>query len=89
MSTTVQLPSSLRQRIAALAQRIRLLRAVRGLSLLILVLGLAAGAAMTADFLLDGALPDVVRRIDVLAWFGRAGRTTHQLRRAVRAPQPG
>ena len=70
MSTTVQLPSSLRQRIVSLAQRIRLLRGVRGLSLLVLVLGLTAAAAMTADFLLDGALPDTIRRINITVWSG-------------------
>ena len=68
MSTTVQLPSSLRQRIAAVARRVRLLRAVRGLSLVLVLLALTAGAAAMADYWLD--LPAATRQAVFSAWTG-------------------
>jgi hypothetical protein len=63
MSTTVQLPSTLQDRIAAVARRVRVMRTVRGINLLMLALSLVAGAALLADLLLDGALPASVRGI--------------------------
>jgi hypothetical protein len=68
MSTTVQLPASLQQQITGVGRRARLLRGVRGASLLVLVLAAAAGAAVLADFLLDGALPLAARAAALAAW---------------------
>ncbi len=53
MSATITLPLSLRSRIAAIRRRARLLRAVRGLGLLVLVLALSGAAAVFADYWLD------------------------------------
>jgi hypothetical protein len=58
------LTPSLRSRLAAVARRVRLLRVVRGLSLVALALLLAGAAALLADYLV--ALPAAVR----LALFG-------------------
>jgi hypothetical protein len=66
MSRPVTLPSALRERLAALAARTRRLRAVRGVSVLILFLVLTAGAALTADYFLD--LPSLVRRVIFVSW---------------------
>ncbi len=73
MSTTVQLPSTLQSRIASVARRVRLFRTIRGISLLVLALSLIAGAALLADFLLDGALPASVRGVNLALWLGIAG----------------
>ena len=48
---TVALPSDLRNRIAAVANRVRWLRFLRGLCLLTQVLALGFGAALLADVL--------------------------------------
>jgi hypothetical protein len=68
MSTNVTLPPSLRQRIAAVARRVRLLRAARGLALVVLLLAGTAGAAALADFGLD--LPANVRQAVFASWLG-------------------
>jgi hypothetical protein len=68
MATAVALPSSLRNRIAAVAHRVRRLRFLRGLSLLILILTLGFGAALLADFFLD--LSSLVRIGIFSAWAG-------------------
>lgn len=68
MTTTVTLPPAMRQRIAAVARRARLLRAVRGLSLCVLVLALTGGAAALADYFLD--LPAATRQIVFSSWAG-------------------
>jgi hypothetical protein len=65
MSTT--LTPSLRSRLAAVARRVRLLRVVRGLSLVALALLLTGAAAMLADYLL--ALPALVRLALFAGWF--------------------
>src|SRR5262249_5832179 len=62
------LPSTLREKLAAAARRVRLLRAVRGLSILTLTLVLVAAAALVVDAWLD--LPAVVRRIILASWTG-------------------
>src|SRR5947208_7312467 len=66
MSTTISLPPALRNRIAGLGRRVRLLRTVRGVSLLVLVAALTAGAALLADFWLD--LPALARQVWFSAW---------------------
>jgi hypothetical protein len=68
MSTTIPLPPTLQERIAGVARRVRVLRAVRGVSLLVLVLALTAGAALLADFLLDGNLPVAIRGVNLALW---------------------
>ena len=68
MATAVALPPGLRNRIAAVAHRVRRLRFLRGLSLLTLILTLGFGAALLADFFLDLSSPV---RIGVFgAWAG-------------------
>lgn len=66
MSATISLPSSLRARLAAIRWRIRLLWAVRGLALLVIVLGTWAAAAVLVDFWLD--LPASTRQIIFATW---------------------
>src|SRR5438477_646920 len=61
MSTTVALPASLRGQLAAVARRVRRLRAARGLALTVLTLALGAAAALLADYLFD--LPARARRV--------------------------
>lgn len=61
MSATITLPSPLRSRLAAIHWRIRLLRAVRGLALVVIALGVFAAAAVLADYWLD--LPPLTREI--------------------------
>ena len=61
---TVALPPDLRNRIAAVAHRVRRLRFLRGLGLLCVILALGFGAALLADYFFD--LPSAVR-IGVLA----------------------
>ncbi len=73
MSATVQLPSALQERIAAVARRVRVMRGLRGVSLLVLVLNVIAGAALLADYLLDGALPSSVRGAALTVWLGMLG----------------
>ncbi len=68
MSATAALPLIVRQKLAAGIRRLRLLRAVRGLSLVVLVLGLTAGGALLADHFLS--LPDATRQIVLDAWVG-------------------
>jgi hypothetical protein len=68
MPATVTLPPTLQTRLAAIRRRIRRLRAVRGLSLLIFLLGLSAAAAMLADCWLD--LPVLARQIILSVWIG-------------------
>ena len=57
MATAVVLPTSLRNRIAAVAHRVRRLRFLRGLSLLTLILTLGFGAALLTDFFLELSTP--------------------------------
>jgi hypothetical protein len=68
MSTVAVLPSTLREKLTAMARRVRLLRAVRGFSVLTLTLALVAAAALTADAWLD--LPVFVRRVLLACWCG-------------------
>src|SRR4051794_33764417 len=68
MSSAVSLPPALRQRLAGVGRRGRLLRAVRGASLLVLALALTAAAAVLADYCLDGTLPYLVRLADLALW---------------------
>jgi len=66
MSATISLPSPLRARLTVLRWRIRLLRAVGGFALLVVLLGFLAAAAMLADYWLD--LPALVRQIVFVTW---------------------
>jgi hypothetical protein len=66
MSTMTALPHGLRHRILALARRIRLLRALRGASLLLVVLVLTASAAFISDYCLG--LPVAMRFVCLVAW---------------------
>src|SRR5579872_377040 len=66
--TTINLSPTLRNRIAEVARRVRLLRALRGISLLVLVTVLTGGAALLADYLLD--LPSIVRMALFSTWCG-------------------
>jgi hypothetical protein len=68
MSSAPDLPVSLRDRLAAVARRVRRLRAVFGFSLLVLTLGVSAGAAVLADFLLP--LDSSVRQTVLALWLG-------------------
>jgi hypothetical protein len=68
MSIVAVLPSTLREKLAAAARRVRLLRAVRGFSVLTLGLLLVGAAALAADAWLD--LPIVVRRMLFACWSG-------------------
>jgi hypothetical protein len=68
MSSTLTLPPSLRRRLGSAARRLRLLRAARGLGLLALLLGIAAAAALAADFRLD--LPPATRQAIFSGWVG-------------------
>jgi hypothetical protein len=70
MSAAIQLPPSLHERIGSVARRVRLLRSVRGVSLLVLVLALTAGGALLADFLLGGRLPVSIRALNLTLWIG-------------------
>lgn len=67
MSTAAAvLPATLRDKLAAAARRVRLLRAVRGISLVVLVLVLGAAAALAADAWLG--LPGLVRTGLLITW---------------------
>jgi hypothetical protein len=68
MSSTAVLPASLRDKLDAAAYRIRVFRAVRGLSLLALALLLLAAMALAADAWLD--LAANVRRALFFIWVG-------------------
>jgi hypothetical protein len=68
MSTTITLPASLRTRIAAIRRRARLLRAVRGLGLLVISLALSGAAAILADYGLD--LSPLIRQVLFSVWLG-------------------
>ena len=68
MSATITLPPSLRTRIAAIRRRARLLRAVRGFGLLVIVLALSGAAAGIADYGLS--LPPLTRQIVFSVWIG-------------------
>ncbi len=68
MATVAVLPPALRAKIDAVARHVRLLRAVRGLSTLLLVLALGGGLALLADAALD--LPWTVRAGLLAAWSG-------------------
>src|SRR5262249_29693429 len=65
---TADLPSTLRRHLSAVAARVRLLRALRGLSVLVLTLALLGGAALLADYFLG--LPAAVRVGLSGAWAG-------------------
>src|SRR5687768_11391388 len=68
MSMTVQLPASLRDRLGALASRVRLLRGLRGLCVLLLALAITAAVAIGTDWLMNGRLPVAVRGINLAVW---------------------
>ncbi len=68
MSSTVTLPTGLRARLEAVARRVRLLRALRGLSLVTVVLGLTAAAAFVTDYFVH--LPSLVRAVVLAGWSG-------------------
>lgn len=72
MSMTVQLPPALRDRLAAAARRVRLLRALRGLSWLVLALAVGASAAVLADWA-TGGLPAALRGVHLAAWLALGG----------------
>jgi hypothetical protein len=73
MSMTVQLPPALRERLDHLAVRIRLLRFLRGLSVLVLALVVTAGLALLVDYLFDSQLPALVRCLNFVVWLGLGG----------------
>lgn len=66
--STAALPPPLRDKLAALAWRVRRLRAVRGVSVLLLVLAVTLGGALLADAWLG--LPALVRGGLLLGWVG-------------------
>ncbi len=82
----MSLPPALRAKIALLARRIRLLRAVRGFSLLVLVLVLLTGAVFLADYAFDltqpalaAALGTLVVAAALVAMFGLVGPVCRRL----------
>jgi hypothetical protein len=66
MATTLDLSSTLRGKLATVARRIRLLRALRGVSLLLLTLTVTAGLALGADYLFT--LSPLVRGVLFGVW---------------------
>ncbi len=70
MSTTISLPASLRARLTALRWRIRLLRAVGGFALLVVIVSFLAASAMLADYWLD--LPTQTRQVVLVTWLAVA-----------------
>jgi hypothetical protein len=66
MSTIAALPPVLRDKLASLSRRLRLLRAVRGLSWLLLLLTVTGSAALLADHFLS--LSPVVRTALLTGW---------------------
>src|SRR5262245_11541067 len=71
MSMTLYLSATLRGKLASVARRIRLLRALRGTALLLLTLTLTAGLALLADYAFT--LPPVVRGVLFALWAGLGG----------------
>src|SRR5947209_19242590 len=67
--SAVRLPATLRHQLTGLALRVRLLRAVRGSSLLALVLAVTAAAMLLADYLTPAGLPPLVRQLNLAVWF--------------------
>ncbi len=70
MATVAALPPTLRAKIDAVARHVRLLRAVRGLSALVLVLALTGGLALLADAAFE--LPWAMRAALLSVWSGLA-----------------
>src|SRR5262245_7964847 len=68
MSMTLDLSSTLRGKVASVARRIRLLRAVRGTALLLLTLAITASLALLADYAFT--LSPLVRGILFALWVG-------------------
>jgi hypothetical protein len=68
MATVAVLPSTVSDKLAATARRVRILRAVRGVSVLALTLLLLAAAAFAADAWLD--LPAGIRFVSRSVWLG-------------------
>ncbi|HZT82849.1 MAG TPA: hypothetical protein VFA26_21640, partial [Gemmataceae bacterium] len=66
MAAVALLPAALRDKLAAAHRRVRLLRALRGVSLLLLTAVLSAGAAMLLDALVP--LPSAVRVVLLAGW---------------------
>ena len=66
MATVAVLPPALRAKIDAVVRHVRLLRAVRGLSVLLLVLALSGGLALLADAAFD--LPWAARAALLAVW---------------------
>src|SRR5438876_9611661 len=74
MSTIAALPASLRDKMTSLSRRIRLLRAVRGTSILLLVLLFLAGSALAADYAFN--FPPLVLRLTLATLLGVGGLVT-------------
>src|SRR5439155_16903415 len=68
MSMTLDLSATLRGKLASVARRVRLLRAVRGTALLLLTLAVTAGLALLADYAFT--LAPVLRGILLALWVG-------------------
>lgn len=68
MSSVAVLPSTVRDKLTAAARRVRLLRAVRGLSVLTFSLILVAAVVMVADAYLG--LPTLLRQVLLASWCG-------------------
>lgn len=68
MATVTDLPSSLRHQLASVTRRIRCLQALRGASVLLLVMVLTGVAALLADYWLD--LSASVRQVLLPCWLG-------------------
>src|SRR5262249_36492513 len=70
MATATTLPTTLRDKLALLARRIRLLRALRGTSLLILTLVLIIGGTLLLDLWLDLPRTGMAVSLGLLAGLG-------------------
>jgi hypothetical protein len=68
MATAAALSPTLRSRIEQVADRIRMMRVVRGVSFLVLVLAVTGGMALLADYVIE--LPGLVRVFLFIGWFG-------------------
>jgi hypothetical protein len=68
MSQPATLPPKLQAGLNSLADRLRLLRAIRGAGVVVLFLALTAAVALTADYFFD--LSPLVRRGIFVSWFG-------------------
>src|SRR5262249_22215658 len=68
MSMTLDLSATLRGKLASVARRIRLLRAVRGTALLLLPFAGTAGLALLADWAFP--LAPIVRGVLLALWTG-------------------